>query len=122
MEKHKAKQAGLKRRQRRIRGKVSGTAARPRLRITRTEAHIYAQVIDDVKGVTLCAASSVDKEFKELGKKGSNKEGATAVGELIGKRALDAGITEVVFDRGGHLYHGRVKAVAEAAREAGLKF
>jgi large subunit ribosomal protein L18 len=122
MDKLKAKQAGLKRRQRRVRGKISGTADRPRLRVTRSGSNIYAQVIDDVAGKTLCSASSLDAEFKAQGKKSATVEGAAAVGENIGKRAKDAGITEVVFDRGGNLYHGRVKALADGARSAGLKF
>lgn len=122
MDSLKKKRAGLKRRQRRVRGKVSGTPARPRLRVTRSNAQIYAQVIDDVARVTLCSASSLDAEFKESGKRGSNVEGAELVGQLVGKRAIEKGITEVVFDRGGHIYHGRVAALAEGARSAGLKF
>ena len=116
------RETGLKRRHRRVRGKVSGTAARPRLCVTRSNDNIYCQVIDDVAHKTLVGASTLGPEFKATGKKGGNVEGASAIGEIIGKKALDAGITEVVFDRGGNLYHGRVKAVAEAAREAGLKF
>ena len=119
MDKQKEKQAKLKRRQRRVRGKVSGTPERPRLRVTRSNAHIYAQVIDDVSARTLVSASSLDHEITV---RGSNKEGAEAVGKLVGQRALDAGITKVVFDRGGNLYHGRVKALADGAREAGLEF
>ncbi len=107
------------RRHTRVRGKVSGTAERPRLNVYRSLNHIYAQVIDDVKGVTLVAASSVEKDF---GMNGGNKEAAKKVGELIAKRAADKGITEVVFDRGGYIYHGRVKELAEGAREGGLKF
>jgi large subunit ribosomal protein L18 len=104
----------------RIRKNISGTSTLPRLNVFRSNAHIYAQVIDDVEGVTLVSASSIDKELKL--EKGSNKEAATQVGTLIAKRALDKKIENVVFDRGGYLYHGRVKALAEAAREAGLKF
>ena len=122
MNKHKAKLEGLKRRQRRVRGKVSGTAERPRLRVTRTNANIYAQVIDDVDAKTICTASTLDPEFRATGKLGSNKEAAEIVGELVGKRALEKGITEVTFDRGGRIYHGRVKALADGARSAGLKF
>lgn len=122
MNKLKAKKAGLKRRQARVRSKVFGTAERPRLRVTRTNAHIYAQVINDVEGITVASASTLDPDFKAEGKVGSNKDAATFVGELVGKRALDAGITEVVFDRGGRIYHGRVQALAEGARSAGLKF
>lgn len=120
MDNIKAKRAGLKRRQRRVRGKISGTADCPRIRVTRSNTNIYAQVIDDVTGTTLCQASSLDASFK--GKNGSNIEAATAVGELLGKRATEAGITKVVFDRGGNIYHGRVKALADGARNAGLKF
>jgi large subunit ribosomal protein L18 len=122
MDKTKAKAAGPARRQRRVRGKVSGTAERPRLRVSRTNMHIYAQLIDDVAGATLASASSVDAELREQLKSGANIDAAKAVGVALGKRALDAGITEVVFDRGGRLYHGRVAALAEGAREAGLKF
>ena len=124
MDKLKAKKAKLVRRQRRVRAKVTGTAERPRLRVTRTNAHISAQVIDDsdTTSKTLVSASSLDAEFKATGKNGSNKEGAEEVGKLVGKRAIEAGISEIVFDRGGHLYHGRVQALADGAREAGLKF
>jgi large subunit ribosomal protein L18 len=122
MDKLKAKQAKLERRQRRVRAKVSGTAARPRLRVTRTNGHIYAQVIDDVAGVTLVAASTVEPEVNADLKNGANIEAAKAVGEAVGRRAVDAGIKEVVFDRGGRIYHGRVKALADGARSAGLQF
>ena len=120
MDKNKAKLAGLKRRQRRIRGKISGTPERPRLRVHRTNAHIYAMVVDDTKGHTLVSASTLEPEFK--GTHTSNKEAAEKVGELVGKRAIEAGITKVTFDRGGRIYHGRVKALADGARNAGLKF
>ena len=90
--------------------------------LTRSNAHIYAQVINDVEGRTLCSCSSLDAEFKASGKSGSNIEGAKLVGQLVGKRAEELGITTVVFDRGGRIYHGRVQALAEGAREAGLKF
>ena len=116
------RQTGLVRRHRRVRGKISGTAARPRMCVTRSNNNMYVQVIDDVARKTICGVSTLGPEFKATGKKGGTVEGAAALGEIIGKKALEAGITEVVFDRGGHLYHGRVKAVAEAAREAGLKF
>ncbi len=119
MNKHKAKLEGLKRRQRRVRGKVSGTSERPRLRVTRTNANIYAQIIDDVNGVTLASASSLDKAIEGYG---GNVAAATAVGKLIAERALAKGIENVVFDRGGYLYHGRVQALAEGAREGGLNF
>ena len=122
MNKHKAKLEGLKRRQRRVRGKVSGTSERPRLRVTRTNANIYAQIIDDSKGssLTLVSASTLEAEFK--GTHTSNKEAAEKVGQLVGKRAIEAGITKVAFDRGGRIYHGRVKALADGARAAGLEF
>ena len=122
MDKLKAKQAKLERRQRRVRGKVSGTAARPRLRVTRTNTHIYAQVIDDVAGRTIVAASSVESGVGADLKNGANIEAAKAVGEALGQRAVEAGIKEVVFDRGGRIYHGRVKALADGARSAGLEF
>ena len=123
MKKTKAKSASLARRQRRVRGKVSGTAARPRLRVGRSNAHIYAQLIDDVAATTLVSAASNEKDLsKKIKGSASNTEAAKAVGLELGKRALDAKITEVVFDRGGRLYHGRVKALADGAREAGLKF
>ena len=104
----------------RVRTKISGTAARPRLAVYRSEKNIYAQVIDDVTQITLVSASSVDKAF-EL-KLGSNKEAAKLVGKMVAERALEKGIDEVVFDRGGYVYHGRVQNLAEGAREAGLKF
>ena len=118
----KAKAAGLARRRRRVRGKISGTADRPRLRVSRSNLHISAQLIDDVAGVTLASASSIDPELKKPLKSGANVEAAKAVGQALGARALEAGITEVIFDRGGRLYHGRVAALADGAREAGLKF
>ena len=116
----KAKSANLARRRRRVRAKVTGTATRPRLCVTRTNANIYAQLIDDVGGKTIASASSVEEEMGKA--KGSNVEAARKVGELLGRRGSEAGIEQVVFDRGGRLYHGRVKAVAEGAREAGLEF
>jgi large subunit ribosomal protein L18 len=103
----------------RIRQFIHGTAVRPRLNVFRSLAHIYVQIIDDEKGVTLTAASSLDKDFEG---NGGNIDGAKKVGAAIAKKAIAAGITEVVFDRGGYLYHGRIKALAEAARDAGLKF
>lgn len=103
----------------RIRQHIAGTAARPRLNVFRSLAHIYAQVIDDDKGVTLVAASSMDKDFDG---DGGNIDGAKKVGAAVAKKALAAGITEVVFDRGGYIYHGRIKALAEGARDGGLKF
>ena len=126
MNKQQAKKAGLKRRERRVRAKIFGTAERPRLSVHRTNANIYAQVIDDADGKTICSASTLDPEFRATGKLGSkigsNKEAAEFVGELVGKRAVEKGVTEVTFDRGGRIYHGRVKALADGARNAGLKF
>lgn len=106
-------------RHKRVRAKISGTPEMPRLNVFRSEANIYAQIIDDVNGVTLCSASTMDKDFEG---NGGNKEAAKKVGAAIAKRAADKGIAEVVFDRGGYIYHGRVKELAEAAREGGLKF
>ena len=103
----------------RVRGKISGTAERPRLAVYRSNAHISAQVIDDVAGVTLAAASTYEARFEGIG---SNKEAAKKIGKLVAERAMDKGVTEVVFDRGGYLYHGRVSELAEGAREGGLKF
>jgi len=109
-----------KRRHRRVRGKVAGTPQRPRLNVFRSSCNIYAQVIDDSQGVTLCSASTVEKDFS--GPAGGNMEAAKVVGQMVAERAKAKGIEEVVFDRGGYLYHGRVKALAEGAREAGLQF
>lgn len=103
----------------RVRAKISGTAECPRLDVFRSNSNIYAQLIDDVNGVTLAAAASNEKDF---GVSGSNCEGARKVGQLIAERAAKLNITEVVFDRGGYVYHGRVKELAEGAREGGLKF
>lgn len=103
----------------RVRGKISGTAERPRLCVFRSENHIYAQIIDDVAGNTLVSASSVEKGFEG---NGGNCEAAKKVGAAVAERALQKGIEDVVFDRGGYIYHGRVKALAEGAREGGLKF
>lgn len=113
---------GLARCHRRVRGKISGTPERPRLCVTRSNSNIYAQVIDDVSHTTICGVSSLGPEFKATGKKGGTVEGAAEIGTIIGKMAQEKGVTKVVFDRGGHLYHGRVKALADAAREAGLVF
>ena len=115
------KQQSRKRRHVRVRKKVRGTTERPRLAVFRSAKHIYAQVIDDRKGATLAAASTLDEGLKAL-KTGANKDAATAIGKLVAERAVKAGVKEVVFDRGSYIYHGRVKALAEAAREAGLKF
>lgn len=104
----------------RVRNKISGTTEIPRLNVFRSNSNIFAQIIDDSEGKTLVSASSIDKDLKL--KNGGNLEAATKVGELIAKRAKKAKITKVVFDRGGYLYHGRVKALAESARENGLEF
>ncbi len=106
-------------RHRRVRAKISGTPQCPRLNVYRSTKHIYAQIIDDVNGVTLASASSLEKDFDG---NGGNIEGARKIGETIAKRAVEKGIAEVVFDRGGYLYHGRIKELAEGARENGLKF
>ena len=106
-------------RHKRVRGKVSGTPECPRLNVFRSEKNIYAQIIDDVNGVTLCAASSVEKDFEGLG---SNKEAARKVGKTVAERAKAKGIEKVVFDRGGYIYHGRVQELADGAREGGLVF
>ena len=107
------------RRHRRVRGKISGTAERPRLDVFRSSKHIYAQLIDDVAGVTLASASTMDKSFEGFG---GNKEAAHKVGLALASAATAKGISEVVFDRSGYIYHGRVKELAEGAREGGLKF
>ncbi|MBE6783399.1 MAG: 50S ribosomal protein L18 [Ruminococcaceae bacterium] len=106
-------------RHKRVRGKINGTAERPRLNVFRSLQNIYAQLIDDVNGVTLVSASSVEKDFEEYG---GNKSAARKVGEILAKRAIEKDITDVVFDRGGYIYHGRVQELAEGAREGGLKF
>ena len=103
----------------RVRAKISGTAACPRLDVFRSLQHIYAQLIDDVAGVTLVSASTTEKDFKEYG---GNKEAARAVGKLLAERAAEKNIKDVVFDRGGYVYHGRVQSLAEGAREGGLNF
>jgi large subunit ribosomal protein L18 len=106
----------------RIRKHLSGSPARPRLAVFRSNKHIYAQIIDDSKGATLTAASTLETDAKKDIKQGGNIAAAKAVGKLVAERAKEKGIEAVLFDRGGYLYHGRVKALAEAAREAGLKF
>jgi large subunit ribosomal protein L18 len=122
MRSEKTAWAARRRRHTRVRKRVQGTAARPRLCVFRSLSHIYAQVIDDESGRTLVAASDLEKEA-QASVDGSTKTGrATLVGRLVGQRARENGIKEIVFDRGGYKYHGRVKALAEAAREAGLKF
>src|SRR5689334_16214897 len=120
MKKTKTSRAARGRRHERVRKTVEGTATRPRLAVYRSLTHIYAQVIDDAKGRTLAAASDVEKDLKATA--GNKTARAKAVGAALGKKAVDAGVTQVVFDRGGNKYHGRVKALADAARESGLKF
>lgn len=109
-------------RQQRVRKTVSGTAQRPRLAVFRSNLHIYAQVIDDTQGRTLAAAGTVEKDLRGSLKGGNDVEAAKAVGALVAQRAKEQGVTSVVFDRSGYLYHGRVAALADAAREAGLEF
>jgi large subunit ribosomal protein L18 len=116
------KQELRQRRHLRVRKKVTGTQSRPRLAVFRSEHHIYAQVIDDAAGNTLAAASTLDASVKGEVKYGGNVEAAKAVGKLVGERAKEKGVEKVVFDRGGFAYHGRVAALAQAAREAGLEF
>lgn len=116
------KNAVRKRKHLRIRKRIIGTAERPRLNVYRSLSNIYAQVIDDTSGCTLVSASTLEDVVKEGIKSTGNKEAARKAGEIIGKRALEKGIKKVVFDRGGHIYHGRIKELAEGAREAGLDF
>lgn len=111
-----------KKRHFRVRSKVSGTAERPRLNVYRSLNNMYAQIINDENGQTIAAASTLDKEIKTEGQGTGNANAAKLVGELVAKRALEKGVKTVTFDRGGYIYHGRVKALAEAAREAGLDF
>ena len=116
------KNANRLQRHKRVRRKISGTSQRPRLCVFRSANNIYDQIIDDTKRVTLVAASSLEAEVKSAVNHTGNKEAAKKVGELVAKKAVEKGITEVVFDRGGYLYHGRIQELAEGAREAGLKF
>src|SRR6202030_3342727 len=114
------KNATRRKRHARVRAKLSGTPARPRLNVFRSNKHIYAQIIDDMNGVTLASASTLDKDLNV--ESSSNIEAAQKVGELVAKRGVEKGITAVVFDRGGYLYHGRIQALADSARENGLQF
>jgi large subunit ribosomal protein L18 len=116
------KNLARKRRHIRVRKSVAGTESRPRLGVFRSQKHIYAQLIDDVRGVTIASASSVDPELKGKWALGSTAEAAKEVGRLVAERALAKGIVEIVFDRSGYIYHGRIAALADAAREAGLRF
>ncbi len=122
MNKLQKKQAALARRHRRVRGKISGTADRPRLCVTRSNSNIYVQFVDDVEGKTLLGISTLGPDFKATGVSGATVEGAAVLGKIAGEKAQGIGITTIVFDRGGNLYHGRVKALADGAREAGLVF
>ncbi|HEY6260862.1 MAG TPA: 50S ribosomal protein L18 [Nitrospiraceae bacterium] len=116
------KASQLTRRKQRVRKRVVGTAERPRLNVFRSRSHIYAQIVDDLKGTTLAAASSLDKSLRTSIKSTGSIDGAKAVGKLLAERAKAAEVQAVVFDRGGRMYHGRVKALAEASREGGLRF
>jgi len=118
----KIKLSGKSRRRNRIRKKVKGTPERPRLCVFRSNANIYAQVIDDMEGVTIASASTLEGEIGGSLKAHGNIAAAKVIGEAVAKRALEKGVSSVVFDRGGYIYHGRIKALADAAREAGLKF
>lgn len=122
MIKSEIRKTKVQKRHKSIRVKLSGTTEAPRLAVYRSTKHIYAQLIDDVKGVTIVSASSVDKDLKEKLSHGGNIEASKVVGEAIAKKALKKGVKDVVFDRGGFLYHGRIQALADAAREAGLNF
>lgn len=117
-----SRKESVQKRHRRIRRRVAGTPERPRLAVFRSNQHIYAQVIDDIAQATLVAASTVEADLRQELSSGANCEASTRVGQLIAERSLAKGIQKVVFDRGGNLYHGRIKALAEAAREAGLDF
>jgi large subunit ribosomal protein L18 len=119
---NKLKRAQRERRHTRVRGKIDGSAARPRLNVYRSLSNIYAQVIDDVAGTTLVSASTIDNEVQKQTEGKNKTDAAKVVGQVVAQRAKEAGITSVVFDRGGYRYHGRVAALAEGAREAGLEF
>ncbi len=122
MLKAKSRLISRKKRHRRVRTKISGTPERPRLNVFRSSKNIYGQVIDDLSGQTLVAASSLDPQLRSELSVSGNKEAARKVGALLARKAIDQGIKDVVFDRGGYLYHGRVKELAEGAREGGLNF
>lgn len=122
MIKKPSRSAARAKRHYRLRNRISGTAEQPRLAVFRSNMHIYAQIIDDTVGNTLCAASTMEADIKAKLEKTNDVEAAKAVGEAVAKKALEKGITTVVFDRGGFVYHGKVQALADAAREAGLKF
>ena len=118
----KTSRAARLRRHIRVRKNLRGTAKRPRLAVFRSNQHIYAQIIDAGRGVTLASASSIEKTMRDELKGGSDKDAAARIGTLVAERAVAAGVTEVIFDRGGYIFHGRVKALADAAREGGLSF
>ena len=122
MAKTSARTLSRRKRQRRIRKAVSGTSERPRMAVFRSSKHIYAQIVDDESGITVAAASTLTADVREEGKVLGNIEGAKKVGAAVAAKARAAGIEQVVFDRGGYLYHGKIKALADAAREAGLVF
>ena len=122
MIKKKSRSVVRAKKHRRIRNRISGTASVPRLAVFRSNNHVYAQVIDDVNGTTLVSASTLEKDIKAELKNTDDIEAATKIGDVVAKRALEKGIKAVVFDRGGYIYHGKVKALADAAREAGLEF
>ncbi|GBE14357.1 50S ribosomal protein L18 [bacterium BMS3Abin14] len=122
MNKTEKKKMARLRRRRRIRGKISGTATRPRLSVFRSSRHIYAQLVNDEMGTVLASASTMDRELKGTTKSGGNEDAARGVGKLLARRASDKKINTLIFDRGGFQYHGRVKALADAVREGGLKF
>ena len=122
MNKLQKKQAALARRHRRVRGKIAGTAARPRVCVTRSNSNMYVQVIDDVAGKTICGVPRSAPISRPRARAARPSRALPALGAIVGKKAQESGVTEVVFDRGGNLYHGRIKALADAAREAGLKF
>jgi large subunit ribosomal protein L18 len=122
MDKQKKKQTRLQRRKYGIRKTLAGDAARPRLAVFRSDKHIYAQIIDDIAGKTLASAATTEKDVRGEMPNGGNIKGATLVGQKIAERAKAAGLSKVAFDRGGHRYHGRIKALADAAREGGLQF
>ncbi len=122
MIKKPSRSAARAKRHYRLRNRISGTAEQPRLAVFRSNMHIYAQIIDDTVGNTLCAASTMEADIKAKLEKTNDVEAAKAVGEAVAKKALEKGITTVVFDRGGFVYHGKIQALADAAREAGLKF
>jgi large subunit ribosomal protein L18 len=122
MLKQKIRKEELAKRHKRIRVKISGTSERPRLAVYRSNKHIYAQLIDDTKGITIVSAGSVEPEIKSANSHGGNIDASKKIGKFIAERALKKGVTQVVFDRGGYVYHGRIAALADAAREAGLDF